>query len=95
MLLQLIEASIDLFKGTNNYSNPYSFYTEQSHNPSLTSARLVAARGITRLLRGELKEAGTDFNEALKLDPNEVDALAANVALTWITGRADVEEAYE
>lgn len=94
MLLQLIEASIDLVKGTNDYSNPYSFYTEQSHNPSLTSARLVAARGITRLLRGELKEASADLSEALKLDPNEVDALAANVALTWIAGRAEAEEVY-
>ena len=94
MLLQLIEASIDLLKGTSSYSNPYSFYTEQSHNPSLTSAHLVAARGITRLLRGELKEASADFSEALKLDPDEVDALAANVALTWIAGRADAEEVY-
>ena len=94
MLLQLIEASIDLLKGTSNYSNPYSFYTEQSHNPSLTSAHLVTARGITRLLRGELKEASADFSEALKLDPDEVDALAANVALTWIAGRADAEDVY-
>ena len=60
----------------------------------MTSARLIAARGITRLLRGELKEASADLNEALKLDPNEVDALAANVALTWIAGRAEAEEVY-
>lgn len=60
----------------------------------MTSAHLIAARGITRLLRGELKEASADFSEALKLDPDEVDALAANVALTWIAGRADAEDVY-
>lgn len=86
MLLQLIEATVGLASGTGNYSNPHSFYNEQAQNPSLTSSHLVTARGLTHLLRGELPEAQADFLEALKLNPNEANALAGKSTSEWLTG---------
>ncbi|KIM23077.1 hypothetical protein M408DRAFT_332551 [Serendipita vermifera MAFF 305830] len=86
MLLQLIEATVGLASGAGNYSNPHSFYNEQAQNPSLTSSHLVTARGLTHLLRGELPEAQSDFSEALKLNPNEANALAGKSTAEWLTG---------
>lgn len=64
ILLQLIESSIALVTGKDSYSDPHSFYTEQLANPSLTSPHLLTARGITRLLRGEVSAAKSDLEEA-------------------------------
>ncbi|CAL1714624.1 unnamed protein product [Somion occarium] len=64
ILLQLIESSIALVTGKDAYSDPHSFYTEQLANPSLSSPHLLTARGVTRLLRGEVSAAKSDLEEA-------------------------------
>ncbi|KAI0255714.1 coatomer epsilon subunit-domain-containing protein [Lactifluus subvellereus] len=63
LLLQLIESSIGLVTGKDGYSDSQSFYTEQLANPSLSSPHLLTARGVTRLLRGEIQEAKSDLEE--------------------------------
>lgn len=93
LLLQLIEAIVGLASGVNNYSNPQSFYNEQAANPSLTSAHLVVAKGLTHLLRGELPEAHADFSEALKLNPQEEAGLAGKSIVEWLNGDAIKSEA--
>lgn len=93
LLLQLIEASVGLVSGVDSYSNPYSFYNEHAHNPSLTSGHVVTAKGLTQLLRGDIREAEADFTEALKLDPTEVDALAGKVITEWLSGNSNKSEA--
>lgn len=93
MLLQLIEATVGLASGANNYSNPHSFYNEQAGNPSLTSSHLVTAKGLTHLLRGELPEAQAAFAEALKLNPTESNALAGKATTEWLSGDAAKSEA--
>ncbi|KAJ3491859.1 hypothetical protein NLI96_g420 [Meripilus lineatus] len=74
VLLQLIESSINLVTGKDSYSDSTNFYTEQLGNPSLTSPRLLTARGITRLLRGEIAAAKSDFEEAVEQQDNVADA---------------------
>ncbi|RDX48117.1 coatomer complex protein [Lentinus brumalis] len=64
LLLQLIEASIGLVTGKDGYSDAHAFYTEQLANPSLTSPHLLTARGVARLLRGEVSAAKSDLEEA-------------------------------
>ncbi|KAG8834414.1 hypothetical protein FRC17_008985 [Serendipita sp. 399] len=86
MLLQLIEATLGLASGANSYSNPHSFYSEQAHNPSLASSHLLAANGLTHLLRGELPEAHSSFIEALKLNGKEGTALAGKAISEWLGG---------
>jgi coatomer subunit epsilon len=93
MLLQLIEATVGLASGTDNYSNPHSFYNEQAGNPSLTSSHLLTAKGLTHVLRGELAEAQADFTEALKLNPNEANALAGKATTEWLSGDVAKSEA--
>ncbi|EGN96757.1 hypothetical protein SERLA73DRAFT_184918 [Serpula lacrymans var. lacrymans S7.3] len=66
LLLQLIESSIGLRTGTNAYADSAAFYTEQLGNPSVSSAHLLTARGIVRILRGEVVEARSDLEEALE-----------------------------
>jgi coatomer protein complex subunit epsilon len=77
LLLQLIESSIGLITGKDNYSNPSSFYTEQLGNPSLTSPHILTARGITRILRNEIQEAKSDLEESLEQQKNDAETLAA------------------
>lgn len=93
LLLQLIEATLGLASGANKYANPHSFWNEQAHNPSLTSSHLVAANGVTHLLRGELPEAHANFIEALKLNPANPDALAGKATSEWLNGDAAKSEA--
>ncbi|THG99795.1 hypothetical protein EW026_g2612 [Hermanssonia centrifuga] len=74
LLLQHIEASINLVTGADNYSDCNSFYTEQLANPSLTSPHLLTARGVTRLLRGEVSAAKSDLEEAVSQQGGTADA---------------------
>ncbi|KAI0358085.1 hypothetical protein OH77DRAFT_1421366 [Trametes cingulata] len=64
LLLQHIEAAIGLATGRDAYADAHAFFTEQLANPSLTSPRLLTARGVARLLRGELGAAKSDLEEA-------------------------------
>ena len=79
LLLQLIESTIGLVTGKDNYANTSSFYTEQLGNPSLSSPHLLTARGITRILRGEIQEAKSDLEESLAQQKGEPEADAAYV----------------
>ncbi|KIM44734.1 hypothetical protein M413DRAFT_442689 [Hebeloma cylindrosporum] len=79
LLLQLIESTIGLVTGKDNYANTNSFYTEQLGNPSLSSPHLLTARGITRILRGEIQEAKSDLEESLVQQKGESEAEAAYV----------------
>jgi coatomer protein complex subunit epsilon len=81
LLLQLIESSIGLVTGKDGYANAHSFYTEQIGNPSLSLAapHLLTARGVTRLLRGEVQEARSDLEEALEREKGDAETGAALV----------------
>ncbi|KAI0063982.1 hypothetical protein BV25DRAFT_1823469 [Artomyces pyxidatus] len=95
LLLQLIEASIGLVTGKDGYSDSHSFYTEQLANPSLSSPHLLTARGVTRLLRGEIAEAKSDLEEAVSQQGGHEDAetLAASVVAAGLGPKKDgVEE---
>jgi len=95
LLLQLIESSIGLVTGKDGYSDSQSFYTEQLANPSLSSPHLLTARGVTRLLRGEIQGAKSDLEEAVLQQGGEYDAetLAASVVAAGLgPKKADAEE---
>ncbi|KAJ3555155.1 hypothetical protein NM688_g2734 [Phlebia brevispora] len=74
LLLQHIEATINLVTGADSYSDCNSFYTEQLANPSLSSPHLLTARGVTRLLRGEVSAARSDLEEAISQQGGNADA---------------------
>jgi len=84
LLLQLIESTINLVTGKEGYSDCNSFYTEQLANPSLSSTRLLTARGVTRLLRGEITEAKSDLEEALGQGGADDETVAAYAVATTL-----------
>lgn len=97
MLLELIEASIGLATGKDSYSDPHSFYTEQLANPSLTSPHLLTARGVVRLLRGEVSAAKSDLEEAESQWGGKPDAetLAAQTVAAGLGAKsADADALY-
>lgn len=77
LLLQLIESSIGLVTGKDAYADSNAFYTEQLANPSLSSPHLLTARGITRLLKGEVNEAKSDLEESIAHGGGDAEAVAA------------------
>jgi coatomer protein complex subunit epsilon len=94
-LLQLIEASIGMVTGKDGYADARSFFTEQLGNPSLTSPHLLTSRGVTRLLRGEVIEARSDFEEAVSQQNGHEDAetlAAMAVAAGLAPKRPDVDD---
>ncbi|KZT38075.1 hypothetical protein SISSUDRAFT_986717 [Sistotremastrum suecicum HHB10207 ss-3] len=93
LLLQQIEATLGLVSGRDSYSNPQSFFAEQMLNPSLSSSHLLTSRGVTYLLRGELIEANSDFEEALKVDANAETLAAAVVAAGLTKGKQSESDA--
>jgi coatomer protein complex subunit epsilon len=94
LLLQLIESTIGLVTGKDNYSNTSSFYTEQLGNPSLSSPHLLTARGVTRILRGEIPEAKSDLEESLQQQKDDAEAEAAYAAAAGLGAfkKAEAEE---
>ena len=95
LLLQLIESTIGLVTGKDGYFDTQSFYTEQLANPSLSSHHLLTARGVTRLLRGEVQEAKSDLEEAVTQQGGHADAetLAASVVAAGLgPKKGDVDE---
>lgn len=96
LLLQYIEAMIGLKTGTEKYSNTYSFYTEQIGNPSVSSPHLLTSRGVTRLLRGEISEAKSDLEEAMKSE-EDAETLAALVVAAGLTAskKGEADELFE
>lgn len=80
--------------GKDNYSNTTSFYTEQLGNPSLTSPHLLTARGVTRILRGEIQEAKSDLEESLEQQKGDAEAEAAYVVAAGLGAlkRSEAEE---
>ncbi|KAI0046555.1 hypothetical protein FA95DRAFT_1560020 [Auriscalpium vulgare] len=94
LLLQLIESSIGLVTGKDGYSDTHAFYTEQLANPSLSSPHLLTARGVTRLLRGEVAEAKSDLEEAVTQQGGHEDeeTLAASVVAAGLGPKRDGAE---
>ncbi|EMD39205.1 hypothetical protein CERSUDRAFT_112883 [Gelatoporia subvermispora B] len=94
LLLQLIEASIGLVTGKDAYNDCNSFYTEQLGNPSLSSSHLLTARGVTRLLKGEVPAAKSDFEEAVSQQGGTPDAeTLANMTVAAGLGTSKLAEA--
>jgi coatomer subunit epsilon len=95
LLLQLIESSIGLVTGKDGYSDAQDFYTEQISTPSLLSPHLLTARGVTRLLCGEVQEAKSDLEEAISLlgGKDDAETLAASVVAAGLgPKKGDAEE---
>ncbi|KDR80738.1 hypothetical protein GALMADRAFT_91339 [Galerina marginata CBS 339.88] len=93
LLLQLIESTIGLVTGKDNYANTSSFYTEQLGNPSLTSPHLLTARGVTRILRGEIAEAKSDLEESFAQQKGDAEAEAAYVVASSLDASKKSEAA--
>ncbi|KIY71625.1 hypothetical protein CYLTODRAFT_368968 [Cylindrobasidium torrendii FP15055 ss-10] len=95
LLLQLIESSIALVTGVDNYNDPLSFYSEQIGNPSLSSTHLLTSRAVTRILRGEVDAAKSDLEESRREHDDE-EALGAALVVSGLSGfRAEQDELWE
>ncbi|KAH9857348.1 coatomer complex protein [Lenzites betulinus] len=96
LLLQLAECAVGLAAGRDAYSDAAAFLTEQLANPSLSSPRLLTARGVARLLRGEVAGARSDLEEAQSVGAGgDAETAAALVVVAGLAGKGvEAEELY-
>ncbi|KIP10017.1 hypothetical protein PHLGIDRAFT_125851 [Phlebiopsis gigantea 11061_1 CR5-6] len=88
LLLQLIEASVSLVTGADAYADCHAFYTEQLANPSLSAPHLLTARGVARILQGEIPAARSDLEE---VQTRDAETLAALVVAAGLSGQKGSE----
>ena len=81
LLLQLIEAALSLATGADAYADCAAFYTEQLANPSLDAPRLLTARGVARILQGDVPAARSDLEEVQARDAETLAALVVAAGL--------------
>ena len=99
-MLQSIEAIIGLATGSDGYADSTAFFTEQLANPSLTSSHVLVARGVSRLLKGEVSAAKSDLEEVLQEDEEKdgknEEALVANIVATGLapSRKGEAEELF-
>lgn len=86
LLLQHIEATVSLVTGSDGYADCNSFYTDQLANLSLTSSHLFTARGVTRILMGEVPAAKSDLEEVQKKDGETLVAMVVAEELVSTKG---------
>ncbi|KAG9018216.1 hypothetical protein FRB90_011851 [Tulasnella sp. 427] len=88
LLIQMVEASIGLTVGSRTLQTAQYIYAEQVQAPgSSTNPAIITAKGISHLLLGAYSEAESAFNEALSIEPNYAEALAAKVTLAELKGK--------
>jgi len=94
LLLRSIESIIGLTTGKDNYANSLSFYTERLGNSSLRLPHLLTARGITRILRGEIQEAKSDLDKSLEQRRSDSETEAAYIVAAGLGAlkRSEAEE---
>lgn len=93
LLLQLIESAISLSTGRDAYHDAHTFYTEQLANPSLAAPHVLVARGVARLLRGEVTNARSDLEQAAQDEGRETaEVLAAMAVAAGLDGKKSEAE---
>ena len=98
--LRIIEACIGLVSGGTppfTVSSAYHLYNEQAAAPgSSSNPNVMAAKGVTYLLRGHYSEAESMFNEALLVNANNDDAIIGlAVAKQLGAKQGDADKAFQ
>lgn len=81
----------DNTQGGEKYQQAFYVYEELAQAPSTASIRSLVSQAVCELHLGRLEEAQAALEEALKKDPQYIEAIANMLVLTTISG-ADASE---
>lgn len=91
LLVNLAESWIGMRTGGDAYQRAFYVFEELAQGPSSASAGSLVAQAVSELHMGRVEEAETALDQALKLEPENKEALANKIVLETILGR-DAEE---
>ncbi|OAQ62070.1 coatomer subunit epsilon [Pochonia chlamydosporia 170] len=86
LLVNLAESWVGLRVGGEKYQQAFYVYEELAQAPSTASIRSLVSQAVCELHLGRLEEAQVALEEALKKDPQYVEAIANMLVLTLISG---------
>ncbi|KHN99427.1 coatomer subunit epsilon [Metarhizium album ARSEF 1941] len=87
LLVNLAESWVGLRVGGEKYQQAFYVYEELAQAPSTTSIRSLVSQAVCELHLGRLEEAQVALEQALKKDPEYIEAIANMLVLTVISGR--------
>lgn len=76
-------------QGGEKYQQAFYVYEELAQAPATASIRSLVAQAVCELHLGRLEEAQTALEQALKKNPQDVDAIANMLVLQVVAGRDD------
>ncbi|KAG8427770.1 hypothetical protein J3459_006376 [Metarhizium acridum] len=86
LLVNLAESWVGLRVGGEKYQQAFYVFEELAQAPSTASIRSLVSQAVCELHLGRLEEAQTALEQALKKDPEYVEAIANMLVLTVISG---------
>ncbi|KAM4063895.1 coatomer epsilon subunit [Hirsutella rhossiliensis] len=91
LLVNLAESWVGLRVGGEKYQQAFYVYEELAQAPSTTSIRTLVSQAVCELHLGRLEEAQAALEQALKKEPEYVEAIANMLVLNVINGSDDSE----
>ncbi|GAB0138526.1 hypothetical protein EsDP_00006759 [Epichloe bromicola] len=92
LLVNLAESWVGLrVGGGEKYQQAFYVYEELAQAPATASIRSLVSQAVCELHLGRLEEAQAALEQALKKDPQNVDAIANMLVLQVISGHDDAE----
>ncbi|PHH80959.1 hypothetical protein CDD80_5169 [Ophiocordyceps camponoti-rufipedis] len=86
LLVNLAEAWVGLRVGGDKYQQSFYVYEELAQAPATASIRSLVSQAVCELHMGRLEEAQVALEQALKKDPQYVDAIANMLVLKVLSG---------
>ncbi|TWU79145.1 hypothetical protein ED733_008834 [Metarhizium rileyi] len=86
LLVNLAESWVGLRVGGEKYQQAFYVYEELAQAPSTTSIRSLVSQAVCELHLGRLEEARAALEQALKKDPEYIEAIANMLVLNVISG---------
>ncbi|PHH88132.1 hypothetical protein CDD83_7936 [Cordyceps sp. RAO-2017] len=94
LLVNLAEAWVGLREGGEKYQQAFYVFEELAQAPSTSSIRSLVSQAVCEIHLGRLEEAQAALEQALKKDPEYVEAIANMLVLKAISG-SDATESME
>ncbi|GAB1313994.1 hypothetical protein MFIFM68171_04204 [Madurella fahalii] len=91
LLVNLAESWVGLRLGGEKYQQAFYVYEELAQAPATSSVRTLVAQAVAELHLGRTEEAQAALEQALKKEPEYVEAIANLLILNVITGKSPEE----
>ncbi|KAL8779935.1 MAG: hypothetical protein Q9213_006698 [Squamulea squamosa] len=94
LLVNIAESWVGMRVGGDSYQSAFYVFEEMAQTPSSTSTKSLISQAVSELHLGRLPEAEAALNQALQIEPKDIEAIANAVVLATIMGKAAEQQQY-